>query len=257
MSSQLGLSKDYHPSKPVLDGFGIFCITGCGIWTVLITAGMIFLWSKRDLPFLRIRRLRLTFVATYILHLYWILILIGYSLAPVVPEQLLFWMTSVYYPIGLGLFFVSNAELLAVARLQQKFLDSNGSNDLTPRRSEESTEKPKTELRKAWGRFIKLEVALRMMLVVIVAWVFQIAMTVIMWCISRKFHSTWGIAGTEVTGNWWMRHVAQGKGWEWWPAIAWQAFWYFVVAPIILWSARNIRDTHGWRAQTSVCCLSV
>ena len=253
MSSQLGLSDLYHPDAPVLDGFGIFCITGCEIWTVLITVGMAFLWSKRDLPFLRIRRLRLTFVATYVLHLYWILILIGYTLAPVIPEQLLFWMTSVYYPIGLGLFFVSNAELLAVARLQQKYLDFNASTNLSLLRNEQREAKSKTGVFRAVKRFNSLEVALRMILVVCVAWFFQIAMTLLMWCLSRKFHSTWGIKGTEVSGNWYTRHVAQARGWEWWPAIAWQAFWYSVVAPVILWRARYIRDTHGWRVQTSVC----
>lgn len=96
MSSNLGISSHYHPRNAVLDGVGIFYIVGCGIWTVLITIGMIFLWSKRDIPFLRIRRLKLTFVATYMLHLYWILILIGYTLSPFIPEGFIFWMTSIY-----------------------------------------------------------------------------------------------------------------------------------------------------------------
>jgi len=255
MSSNLGLSSEYHPSRPVLDGLGIFYIAGAGVWTVLITSGMVFQWTRRNIPFLRIRRLKLTFLATYVLHLFWIFSCIGYSLAPVVPEQIVFWLTSILYPIGLGLFFVSNAELLEVARLQQSFVDSNGDrNDLPLRDTAES--RSKTRSREVWERFRELDSSLRMIILVVLGWFFQILMTLVTWFISRKFHSSWGIAGTEVRGNWYVRHVEQGKGWEWWPAYACQFFWYFVVAPIILWRARYIRDTHGWRIQTSVCCLS-
>lgn len=274
MSSELGLSPAYHPSEPVLDGVGIFYIAGCGVWTVLITCGMAFLYSRRHLPFLRIRPLKLTFFATYVLHLYWILVLIGYTLAPVVPEELIFWMTSIYYPIGIGLFFVSNAELLEVARLQQRFVDWKSSSDTTLLEETRRSEHARKGIGKVYHAFRGLDFSFRMVMAVIVGWIFQIIFTVVMFLISRKFHSTWGIQGTQVTGNWYIRHMAQGKGWEWygfpiifaaprilimcrWPAIAWQFFWYWIVAPLILWRARNIRDTHGWRAQTSVCCISV
>ena len=36
----------------------------------------------------------------------------------------------------------------------------------------------------------------------------------------------------------------------------WQLFWAWIVAPVILWRARRIRDTQGWRLQTIACCLS-
>lgn len=52
-------------------------------------------------------------------------------------------------------------------------------------------------------------------MLVIVGWLFQISFTVIMWCVSRKFHSTWGIEGTNVTGSWWQRYVGEAQGWEW------------------------------------------
>lgn len=215
MSSELGLSPIYHPLHPVLDGVGIFYIAGCGTWTVMITCGMIFLYTKRRLPFLRIRRLKLSFLATAILHLFWILILIGYTLAPVVPEQLIFWMTCIYYPIGLGLFFISNAELLEVARLQQRFVDEADSSDFVLLNGTSELEKPKGRLRGAWHQLSRLDFSLRMILLVAVGWVFQLVMTLIMWFASRKFHSAWGIDGTQVTGDWYHQHMAQGKGWEW------------------------------------------
>jgi hypothetical protein len=50
--------------------------------------------------------------------------------------------------------------------------------------------------------------------------------------------------------------MQQGKGWEWWPTIAWQFFWAWIVAPIVLWRSRYVSDTHGWRVQTIGCCVS-
>jgi hypothetical protein len=36
-----------------------------------------------------------------------------------------------------------------------------------------------------------------------------------MFLISRKFHDSFGIDGTEVTGTPMEKKVAQGRGWEW------------------------------------------
>lgn len=36
-----------------------------------------------------------------------------------------------------------------------------------------------------------------------------------MYLISRKFHSGWGIPGTEVHGTPMEQKVQQGRGWEW------------------------------------------
>lgn len=41
-----------------------------------------------------------------------------------------------------------------------------------------------------------------------------------------------------------------------WPSIIWQFFWSWIVAPTILWRARRIHDTLGWRTQTLACCLA-
>lgn len=81
-------------------------------------------------------------------------------------------------------------------------------------------------------------------------------LTIFMFLISRKFHDSFGIAGTEVTGNNMERKAEQGRGWEWWPSIFWQMFWAWVFAPYILFRARKLRDTQGWRFQTIACCIS-
>ncbi len=77
-----------------------------------------------------------------------------------------------------------------------------------------------------------------------------------MFLVSRKFHASFGIAGTEVTGTPMEQKTAQGRGWEWWPSVFWQLFWAWIVAPMILWRSRGLRDTQGWRTQTIACCLS-
>ncbi|PHH86596.1 hypothetical protein CDD83_10008 [Cordyceps sp. RAO-2017] len=77
-----------------------------------------------------------------------------------------------------------------------------------------------------------------------------------MFVVSRKFHSSFGIPGTEVHGTYMEQKTEQGRGWEWWPSVFWQLFWAWIVAPVILWRARHLRDTQGWRAQTIACCLS-
>lgn len=78
-----------------------------------------------------------------------------------------------------------------------------------------------------------------------------------MYLLSRKWHSAWGIPGTEANGDSEMeRKVNMGRGWEWWHTVFWQFFWAWIVAPIVLWKSRNIRDTQGWRLQTVGCCIA-
>jgi hypothetical protein len=87
------------------------------------------------------------------------------------------------------------------------------------------------------------------------AW-WQFIMALIMYLLSRKFHPSFGLPGTEVTGTYAEQQAAKVKGWEWWPSIFWQVFWAWVVAPVVLWRARDINDTQGWRMQTIACCLA-
>lgn len=74
--------------------------------------------------------------------------------------------------------------------------------------------------------------------------------------ISRKFHPSFGIPGTEVSGTPMEIAMQQGRGWEWWPSLFWQFLWAWVIAPIILWKSRGIHDTHGWQLQTMACCIA-
>lgn len=41
-----------------------------------------------------------------------------------------------------------------------------------------------------------------------------------------------------------------------WPSIVWQFLWSWVFAPVVLFRARKIHDTLGWRTQTIACCIA-
>ena len=41
-----------------------------------------------------------------------------------------------------------------------------------------------------------------------------------------------------------------------WPSIAWQIFWSWIYAPVLLWRVRDVNDVHGWRKQTVACVLA-
>lgn len=84
----------------------------------------------------------------------------------------------------------------------------------------------------------------------------QLFLTILMWLISRKWHSGWGIPGTEVYGTEMEQRMEMGRGWEWWPGIFWQFVWAWIIAPCVLWQSRNINDTHGWRLQTIGCAVA-
>jgi hypothetical protein len=43
----------------------------------------------------------------------------------------------------------------------------------------------------------------------------QVFLTIFNYIISRKWHSSWGIPGTEVHGSEMAQKTAQGQGWEW------------------------------------------
>lgn len=82
------------------------------------------------------------------------------------------------------------------------------------------------------------------------------ALTLFVYFASRKFHSGFGIIDYTVVGTGMEVRMKCSKGWEWWLSIVWQLFWSWVYAPWILFKSRGIRDVHGWRLQTMICCVA-
>ncbi|KJZ72679.1 hypothetical protein HIM_07871 [Hirsutella minnesotensis 3608] len=247
MGSEFGLQPDSKPEAQ-LGAVGTFWICWTCIWTLLVAAGMAFLVSRRHTPLLRIRGLGLSLVAIALLHLYWLSVQLGYVLGPITPGDGEYWIMGIYLPFGIALFHASNSRFLHVAKAQKKYALHRISLVDGPTIS--------NRRRGILARFRRLDYTSKILTLVGCGLFFQLFLTCLMYIISRKWHSSWGIPGTEVYGNAMEKKIAQNRGWEWWPSVFWQFFWAWLVAPIILWQARSIHDTQGWRFQTIACSIA-
>ncbi|KAL4876413.1 hypothetical protein BJY04DRAFT_142271 [Aspergillus karnatakaensis] len=247
MGSELGITADTKP-EAVYSAVSIWWATfGC-VWTLLVAAGMAFLITRRNMPILRVRSLGLSLSAIVLLHLYWFSVQWGTMIGPLMPGDAQYWIMGTYLPCGIALFHASNSHFLHVAKLQKKYAKYSFLIDSTP-----DTKRRRSGI---IGRFQGLEYTMKTIILVGIAMFVQIFLTVLMWVISRKFHPSFGIPGTEVHGTEMAIKTEQGRGWEWWPGVFWQFFWSWIAAPMILWKSRHIRDTQGWRVQTIGCCLA-
>lgn len=296
MGTELGLTADSKPEAR-LDSVGIWWICWSVVWTLLLLAGAGFLILKRNTPMLRIRGIGLSLSAIFLLHLFWIAVQLGYVIGPLYPGDTQYWIMGTYLPLGIGLFHGSNSRFLHIAQRQKKYLES---------KAQPVAKTSSKDDEGFLGRFRRLDHTAKVILLVGSgmlfqvswrpcavspqttrannAWLCQLFMTIFMYMISRKWHSSWGIPGTEVHGTDMEQKVQMGRGWEWsvvealnlalcfcvrrsrtdrhfgrirWPSIIWQLFWAWVIAPVNLWRARAIRgDTQGWRTQTILCAIS-
>ncbi|KAK4231646.1 hypothetical protein QBC38DRAFT_465223 [Podospora fimiseda] len=276
LGSEFGTTPNTKP-VPCLNAIGIWWIIYGFVWTALVLAGMIFLFLKRKTPTVRLRGLPLTFGGIILLHLYWITVQIGYSVGPLAPEVAEFWIMSIWYPFGIALFQAGNSQFLHVAKAQSRF--AMPLSQMISKFDEKRAVLPKKQwfLKKMlklnggkkkslarqvgedkwWNFFLPNEYQARMFTFVSMGMMVQFLVVIIIFLISRKFHSSFGIPGTEVHGSTPMEiAMKQGRGWEWWPSLFWQFIWSWIIAPIIIWRSRRIRDTHGWQLQTIACCVA-
>jgi hypothetical protein len=210
--------------QPRLDGLGIFWIVFTLVWTFIVAGGMYFLWRRRDMPMLRIRELPLSFAAVILLHLYWGAIQTGYVYFPLFTPEGEYWIMSLYFPFGIALFHASNSRFLYVAKQQKELFGSE----------EKSPYKQRVRPNSLRSRFQSLDYSKKILVTIGLGMAVQVwnilhhqrvwdyadiskfILTIIMWCISRKFHPSWGVAGTEVhPGTKQYEQSQVGKGWEW------------------------------------------
>ncbi|KAK3392866.1 hypothetical protein B0H63DRAFT_2793 [Podospora didyma] len=268
MGSEFGTTADMKPVAR-LDGVGIFWITFGAVWTAMLLCGMVFLHKKRhtmtstgnpsaryaSTP--RLRGLTLTFAGLILLHLYWITVMIAYSVGPLAPEVAEFWIMGLWYPFGIALFQAGNSQFLHVAKAQSRFARPPSQMDSLYDEKRSSQKGRSTCVGRLWTSVRNMEYSQKMFTFITSGMVVQLLVVVVVYMISRKFHPTFGIPGTEVKGATPMEiAIQQGRGWEWIPSLIWQFVWSWIVAPIILWQSRGIRDTHGWQLQTMACCIA-
>ncbi|TDZ47421.1 hypothetical protein CTRI78_v008539 [Colletotrichum trifolii] len=235
----------------------IFWLVWGGLWTVLVVCGMAFLFVNREMPFLRIRGLALSFGSVTLLHLYWLSVQIGLAIGQFVPDGAEFWIMGLYLPFGIALFHASNSRFLHIAAAQRRFAGSSiTSTTPSPPQPQAKPARCSCRDKTLVGRFRKLDYTSKMLAVVCTGMMLQLLLTVFMYLVSRKYHPWFGIPGTEAKGSPAEQKVEMGRGWEWWPSVFWQFFWAWLVAPVILWKSRGIKDTQGWRVQTIACCVA-
>ncbi|KAJ5564861.1 hypothetical protein N7513_001103 [Penicillium frequentans] len=246
MGSELGITASTAELID-LSPVSIWWATWACVWTLAVVSGATFLIINRNAPTLRIRGLGLSLSAIGLLHLYWAVCQFGTMIGAILPGDAQYWIMGTFLPLGLSLFHASNARFLHVAKLQKKYAQYG---------HKLFEVKPEGSPKGLINRFRALKYNTKVFIIVGIGMFVQVFLTILMWVISRKFHSSWGIPGTEVHGSAMAQKTAQGSGWEWWPGVAYQLLWAWIIAPIVLWKSRHINDTQGWRTQTIGCALA-
>jgi hypothetical protein len=210
-----------------LDSIGQLFVAFTAVWTVLLLFGIAFLINNRKLPFLRLRKLPLGILAVCTLHVYWCLCMLAYVLNGFFACSMEYWVMSTYLPIGIALYQASNTQLRHVAGLQQQIASSR-----TFRVPDKKAIAPRWWRRPVakWSSYnvtqramacvcygITLQVRLLpycplLLAPLLTCW--QILCTFIIFCLSRRFHASWGVLGHKVDA------VECRKGWEWWDMMA-------------------------------------
>lgn len=90
-------------------------------WTVALAAALSFLWTQRDLPSMRMRRLPMLFAGVVALHVYGCITMLVYPVGAAFSCNLEFWIMSIYLPLGIALFHASNTQFLHLASRQKHF----------------------------------------------------------------------------------------------------------------------------------------
>ncbi|KAI1205849.1 uncharacterized protein F4807DRAFT_254375 [Annulohypoxylon truncatum] len=244
---------DLPQSPPNFDKVGTFYIAFCATWTFLLLLGVTFLIVNRKNPILKIRALGLSLTAILFLHLYWILAQITYpiglTLPVIVAYDVQYFFMGIWFPLGVALFHASNTRFLYVAKRQKQYAQSP-----KLRRKKQGCNGAAT----SWlCRLRNMDYPTRILIYIGLGMILQVLLTVGMWLMCRKYHPTFGIAGTDLpSGTIAEQMIELSRGWEWWPSALWQAIWTWIIAPIMIWKAWGIRDTLGWRFQTIGCCLA-
>ncbi|KAG5935611.1 hypothetical protein E4U59_005518 [Claviceps monticola] len=244
---------NFPPAPPKFDRVGTFYIAFGASWTLLVVAGMLFCARNHDNPVLKIRCIPLSFGAIILLHSYWILAQVTYSVGMSMPIVLAYdiqyFFMGIYYPLGMALFHASNLRFLRIAKLQRHFARSE-----VRGRESRSLDGGGFSVSR---RVRDWEYTAQIMFWVGLGIAVQILLTIVMWLACKKYHPSFGMPGTEIKGSTFPEQLVDlGRGWEWWPSLLWQLAWTWIVAPYLIWRSWDIRDTMGWRTQTIACCTA-
>ncbi|KAL7272043.1 hypothetical protein RUND412_005168 [Rhizina undulata] len=228
--------------------FGVFTL-----WTALFVAGFIVFFRNRHLPFIRLKNVPLVSVALAMLHLQLTFDILVYPLNGVIPCNLEFWIMNLCAPLGIALFQAQNMQLLSLFWGQKQLVwlhskDSDAAQQLEIDSYHFQKSRPNFFVR-CWRKWRNTCILTQTYIIIGIGTGFQILVALVVFLISRRFHSKFGLGPGPVTS------YECRAGWEWFPSGIWQAIWTYGFGPFIVFRIRNIEDTHKWKLQTTLAIL--
>lgn len=227
-----------------LDGWGIFLVVFTVLYTLLVLGLSSVLWTWRNHPVIRMRRVTLAIAAVLVLHVYVIIVLLVYPWNGHFPCSAEFWIMSIYLPIGIGLFQASNQQLLRISRDQKLMLLQD---TYKPLPSGKNRREYYWSVFTIWARSVREQHDYEGLLAV--GMVAQFTVSIVIFMISRQFNS-YGIVSKPTSPG------LCRRGWEWAPSIIWQAVWNYIAGPYLLYKIRMINDIYHWRLQTTLAIVA-
>lgn len=160
---------------------------------------MAFLWYHRRLPILQMRRLPLVFTAMGMLHIYWVLCMIGYVISPVAPCAAEYWIMSIIVPggkctisrqisglmcIGIATFQIANSQFLHIASQQKRYTSVQSLEELVRGRNVSALDGKTGSLwQRIWQRLQNMDRITRMVIYVSMGMALQVNI-----CFSNSWH---------------------------------------------------------------------
>ncbi|KAF2021076.1 hypothetical protein BU24DRAFT_383106 [Aaosphaeria arxii CBS 175.79] len=239
-----------------LDSLAWFFISFAIVWSVLLAAGLLFLFKHRHLPCIQIRRLPLLFTGVLCFHAYGTICALAYVIAPLAPCDAEYWIMNIYLPLGAAMFQAANSQFLHVASRQKQFAQLDTIKAPKAVDEEEYEKLARSRFRRIMRGLERADRIDRMMVFICIGMIVQLLIALFIFFASKKFHPSYGVFDWNVVGSQMEVRMKCSKGWEWWPSLVWQFFWAWIYAPYLLWKSRGIRDVHGWRLQTICCCIA-
>ena len=228
-------------------------------WSIILYAGVIWLILNRHLPFVKIRNLPLSIAAISFLHVYLIKIFLAYTTNGNFTCGAEFWIMSIYLPFGIALVQASLVQLRAVFDEQQKYLR------YTP---ESGYTWPSQRVHGLWNYWTSRSKVQKAYILIGLGMVIQLIITGALYGSTPTLQGDWDSYGA-------ISHAkGQGKCRKspvWYdflscitiiadlyriPSAFWQLFYAWVYGPYVLYSVRNIHDTHHWRLQVILTIVS-
>ncbi|KAF3006829.1 hypothetical protein E8E13_010615 [Curvularia kusanoi] len=166
-------------------------------------------------------------------------------------------MMSILVPFGMAMFQAANTQFLHVASRQKQLAHMSTLSDKSKPISEKEAESMgNSRLKRIISGVERADKVDRSLVFIALGMVAQIAVSLLIFLGSEKFHPGWGLWDYNVKGTEAELYLKCNQGWEWWTSIVWQFVWAWIYAPYMIWKSRGVRDVHGWRLQTICCCVA-